>query len=63
MTTYDPDRRFRLDAGPEGVSLSPDAPSLLPSGSAVLRLPAEALTEPIRAVRALFGTSLIAPLT
>ncbi len=42
VTTYDPDRRFRLDAGPEGVSLSPDAPSPLPSGSAVLRLPAEA---------------------
>jgi len=42
VTTYDPERRFQLDAGPDGVSLSPAAPSPLPPGSAVLRLPAEA---------------------
>ena len=42
VTTYDPDRHFRLDVGPDGVSLSPAAPSPLPPGSAVLRMPAEA---------------------
>jgi len=42
VTTYDPERRFQLDATPESVSLSPAAPSPLPPGSAVLRLPAEA---------------------
>jgi uncharacterized protein (TIGR03083 family) len=42
VTTYDPDRHFRLDVGPDSVSLSPAAPGPLPPGSAVLRLPAEA---------------------
>jgi hypothetical protein len=42
VTTYDPERRFQLDAGPDGVSLSPAAPSPLPPGGAELRLPAEA---------------------
>ena len=42
VITYDPERRFRLDAAPESVSLSPADPSPLPPGSAVLRLPAEA---------------------
>jgi uncharacterized protein (TIGR03083 family) len=49
VTTDDPERRFQLDAGPDGVSLSPAAPSPLPPGSAVLRLPAEAF------VRLLYG--------
>ena len=42
VTTYDPERRFQLDAGPDGVSLSPAAPGPLPPGGAELRLPAEA---------------------
>jgi len=42
VTTYDPERHFQLDAGPDGVSLSPAAPSPLPPGGAELRLPAEA---------------------
>jgi len=49
VTTYDPERRFQLDAGPDGVSLSPAAPSPLPPGRAVLRLPAEAF------IRLLYG--------
>ena len=42
VTTYDPERHFQLDAGPDGVSLSPAAPGPLPPGGAELRLPAEA---------------------
>ncbi len=42
VTTYDPERRFQLDAGPDGVSLSPAGPGPLPPGGAELRLPAEA---------------------
>ncbi len=49
VATHNPERRFQLDTGPEGVSLSPGAPNPLPPGSAVLRLPAEAF------IRLVFG--------
>jgi uncharacterized protein (TIGR03083 family) len=42
VTTYDPERHFQLDAGPDGVRMSPAAPGPLPPGDAELRLPAEA---------------------
>lgn len=49
VTTYDPERHFQLDAGSDGVSLSPAAPGPVPPGDAELRLPAEAF------VRLLYG--------
>jgi uncharacterized protein (TIGR03083 family) len=42
VTTHDPGRSFRLDVGPDSVSLSPAGPEQAADG-AELRLPAEAL--------------------